>query len=189
VLRLRRHDGSDVWLSVSSRPVFEDGSGEPTGAVAWFRDVTEQRRTEAALAESDTRFRLLFDNTSDTVYFFDVETLEFVECNEATESMYGYTREQFLARDVMDVSAEPGATRDLIGRSYAGGTFTVPIRWHQHADGTVFPVSISAGASRPRPRCAANGTTAVPSSARCATASWRPTPSESSRRSTTSCAP
>ena len=146
VLQLRRGDGAEVWVSVSSRPVFEAGPGEATGAVAWFRDVTEQRRTETALAESDVRFRLLFDHTRDAVYFFDVETLGFVECNEATLGMYGYTREQFLARDVPDVSAEPGATRDLIGRSYAGGTFTIPLRWHQRADGTVFPVSISAGA-------------------------------------------
>ena len=146
VLQVGRSDGTHRWVSVNAQPVFEDGSGEPTGAVVRFRDITEQRETEAALAVADTRFRLLFDNTVDAVYFFDVETLDFIDCNEATERMYGYTREQLLARDVTDVSAEPGATRDLIGRSYDGGTFQIPIRWHRRADGRIFPVSISAGA-------------------------------------------
>ncbi len=64
-LRFRRKDGSYVWLEVSLQPYPEpDGR---TGAVGIMRDINDRVLVQQALAESEERYRLLADNSSDVV--------------------------------------------------------------------------------------------------------------------------
>jgi len=58
--RLRRADGSPIWVSISCRPMLGD-SGAPVGLLGLFSDITERKRSEAALRESEERFHTLVD--------------------------------------------------------------------------------------------------------------------------------
>ena len=58
--RLRRVDGSEVWVRISCMPV-TDVSGECTGLLGLFTDIRERRDTEKALRESEGRFRTMAD--------------------------------------------------------------------------------------------------------------------------------
>ena len=60
--RLRRHDGSAIWVSISCRPMCDD-SGEVTGLLGLFTDISEHKRAEAMLRESEERFRTMADTT------------------------------------------------------------------------------------------------------------------------------
>jgi PAS domain S-box-containing protein len=55
--RLRRKDGSELWVRLAATPLFED-NGEFDGALAMVCDITEHKRAEAELRESEERFRL-----------------------------------------------------------------------------------------------------------------------------------
>ncbi|HXF10048.1 MAG TPA: PAS domain S-box protein, partial [Desulfuromonadaceae bacterium] len=57
--RLRRGDGSPVWVSISCMPVSDDTGA--VGLLGLFSDITERKQAEAALREGEQRFRNLAD--------------------------------------------------------------------------------------------------------------------------------
>jgi PAS domain S-box-containing protein len=58
--RLRRGDGSPIWVSISCMLV-KDEDGAPAGLLGLFADISERKQAEASLRESEERFRLLAD--------------------------------------------------------------------------------------------------------------------------------
>jgi PAS domain S-box-containing protein len=104
-----------------------------------LRKILEARRAEQALRESEERYRLLFELESDAVFLLDAASLRFLAANQAACRLYGYSREEFLALRVPDISAEPEMTMQAIGQEVE----VVPLRWHRRKDGTTFPVEIT----------------------------------------------
>ena len=66
-----------------------------------FRDITEMKRAEKALRESEAKFRALAE-TSAAAIFIDRGT-RFMYVNSALEVITGYSREELLAMDLLDV--------------------------------------------------------------------------------------
>jgi len=63
--------------------------------------LVEARTKELKATES--RFRILFDDTPLPLFLYDVGTLQYIEVNAATVARYGYTREEFLSMKVTDI--------------------------------------------------------------------------------------
>ena len=55
-LRLRRADGSPMWVSLSTRPIVDD-AGRPTGALGMLTDINERRQAEERRAALETQLR------------------------------------------------------------------------------------------------------------------------------------
>jgi PAS domain S-box-containing protein len=73
------------------------------GLVAHCRDVSDRWRAEEDLRNSEKQYRLLFNGNPNPMWVFDLETLAFLEVNEAAIQHYGYSREEFLAMTIMDI--------------------------------------------------------------------------------------
>ena len=63
--------------------------------------LVEARTKELRATES--RFRILFDDTPLPLFLYDLATLQYIEVNDATVARYGYTREEFLSMKVTDI--------------------------------------------------------------------------------------
>ena len=116
------------------------GAG-PAHAVVAHENITERKRAEELLRDSEERYRGLFEVESDALFLVDRETGRFIDANPAAEKMYGFSRKDFLKLKAADVSSEPENTRKAISQ---GKTWT-PLCWHRRKDGTVFPVEIGGG--------------------------------------------
>jgi two-component system, cell cycle sensor histidine kinase and response regulator CckA len=86
-----RKDGSTFWAEVSASFLWSD-DGRPIGIIGVTRDITERRRAEAALRESQERYRALFDRSLDCVYLTDFEG-RFLDANQAALDLLGYQRD------------------------------------------------------------------------------------------------
>ena len=102
-------------------------------------------REHEALRESEERYRQLFEAESDAVFLIDNETGSILEANSAASAMYGYSRDELLARTNEDLSAEPEKTQAVtLGTPVvADRVITIPLRIHRKKDGSTFPVEIT----------------------------------------------
>lgn len=97
-----RKDGTRVTLEVNSTVIMKDG--EPTAVQGIARDVTDRRRADEALKESESRFRDLFENANDLIYTHDLQGY-FTSLNRAGERITGYSREEALTMQISQVVA------------------------------------------------------------------------------------
>ena len=91
--------------------------------------------------EADRRYRLLFDANPQPMWVFDVETLEFLGVNDAAIRRYGYSREEFLAMNIMDLHPTDDGSSLPMTTHPAAEQDTAFTR-HQRKDGTVMDVEV-----------------------------------------------
>ena len=78
----RSATGEDRWLDLIISPM-EDKLGETIGFRGLARDVTERKRFEEALRDSEARYSLLFESTPQPIWVYNEDTLAFLAVNEA----------------------------------------------------------------------------------------------------------
>jgi diguanylate cyclase (GGDEF)-like protein/PAS domain S-box-containing protein len=87
--RNRAKDGSHYWVQSTIVPVLDD-DGQPHQFIAIRTEITAHKRTEAQLAASESRFRRLFELSSDALLLLDVDQGCFVDANLAAARMLGF---------------------------------------------------------------------------------------------------
>lgn len=92
--RLCRADGSPIWVSISCMPV-QDDTGAPTALLGLFSDISERKRVEAALKESEERFRHMADTAPVMLWVTDAEK-QFTFVNKTWLDFTGRDLEQEL---------------------------------------------------------------------------------------------
>jgi two-component system, cell cycle sensor histidine kinase and response regulator CckA len=90
--QLRRKDNSVIWVSTNSK-ILKDEKGNFLGVEGLARDVSERKRAEEDLKESEERYRALFDRSFDCVYVNDFEG-NFIDANDTALNILGYDREE-----------------------------------------------------------------------------------------------
>ncbi|MEP6779017.1 MAG: ATP-binding protein, partial [Gemmatimonadaceae bacterium] len=97
-------------------------------------DTIEKRN--AAIAESERRYRLLFESNPVPMYAWDSETLQLVAANEAAQDRYGYTQKQFLQLSITDLLDPSEHQRFLDSRVAFDERRLQPMTWmHRTASG------------------------------------------------------
>jgi PAS domain S-box-containing protein len=89
--RLRGGQGAHLWAVAS--PLF-DREGRRCGAIEVIRDVTDHKRVEQALRESELKHRMLFETANDAILLMRQD--QFIDCNARALMMFGCRREQIV---------------------------------------------------------------------------------------------
>ena len=91
--QMRRHDGRLIWVRNTARTV-RDVDGKVLYYEGSLEDITERKRMEMVLRESEEKYRMLIDNMQDGVFVIQDEKMAFV--NEAFARMVGCTVEEII---------------------------------------------------------------------------------------------
>jgi diguanylate cyclase (GGDEF)-like protein/PAS domain S-box-containing protein len=104
------------------------------------RDITKRKQT----LESLKLFRLLVDQSNDTILVIDSETLRLIDVNARACSSLGYTREELLSMRVCDIdSAFDEPARAKTSESLRNSGFAIIQSIQRRKDGSTFPVEVS----------------------------------------------
>ena len=143
---LFRADGSRFPVEYSSYPILDEGSLR--GAVVVFSDTSGRKKMEAALRESEAKYRALFESVSEGVYQTSPSG-ELLRANKALVQMLGYESEfELRALDVHDLYVDPEDRKRLTALLEQDGTLREVDLELKRKDGSVVRVRENARAVR-----------------------------------------
>ena len=117
--RIIRKDGDIRWTRDYARPVLDEQTGRVVRIYGAVQDVSGRRQTEAALRESEERYRVVSSLISDFAYGFSIGpngelSREWV--TGAVTEMTGYTEEEFIAGGGWSAAADPADAEVVKGQ-------------------------------------------------------------------------
>ena len=138
-------DGKEIPIEILASTITVNGQEVTQGV---FRNISERKRIEKELYESEHKFRLLFDHSKDAMLLLDGKV--FFDCNKAAMEMMGCTtKEQMLSLHPAELSPEfqldgiPSSKKadKIIKEAFKNGA--VRFEWiHRKISGEDFPVEV-----------------------------------------------
>jgi len=115
---------------------------EPGRMAVFFTDITERKKAERTMRESEEKYRLLFSAEKDAILIVDHDTLQVVDANDAALELYGYSRDEMFSKFFSELHAvEDDVCIDAI-RANSQELITCT---HRRENGDEFPVEITSG--------------------------------------------
>ncbi len=140
--RCVKKSGEEIWISAIGSLI--EYQGKPAG-LGSFRDVTERRRAEEALRESEKKYRTLFEKANDAIFLVDAETGYVADANREAEQLLGRPREEILELHQSELHHPEQAEyhKEKFREHAAAGHASDFEAEVMRKDGTLVPVSIS----------------------------------------------
>jgi PAS domain S-box-containing protein len=138
-----RKDGSIVW-SEDHLSFLRDEAKKPVGIIALSRDITERKRADEALRESEEKHRLLFDSAGDAIFIHNAEA-QILAVNPLACNRLGYTHEHLMSMKISQVDSpgEAPYAPDRMARLMELGELAFETV-HQRSDGSLVPTDVIA---------------------------------------------
>ncbi len=102
--QVRRKDGSKIWVSVNVRAL-RDSNGRLIGFEGMAIDITERKRAEVALQESEIRFRSVEQSATDAIISAD-STGYIISWNKSAQTIFGYTEGEAVGKPLIILMPE-----------------------------------------------------------------------------------
>jgi len=143
VTRRLRKDGSEVDVSVSYS-IIRDPNGNADAIAGVYRDISEQKRRERLLEESEQRYKSLFEHNPDAVFSFDRDG-NITSFNARTSAISGYPPERLSGRSILSFChpEDVAGTSSLVGRALDGESVTYEVRILHHLTNDYFTMKVT----------------------------------------------
>lgn len=138
--------GHWIWAEVSMK--FHKNEHGEVEAIGVSRDIQERKvaeelreKIQAALVQSEARFKTLFYDNASVMYLIDAQTGAFVDANHAAFNFYGYCKEELLSKSITDVNLDIQNWKSKVSYLKSHGIGRFEFR-HSLADGETVDVEL-----------------------------------------------
>ncbi|MGO8945017.1 MAG: PAS domain S-box protein [Syntrophobacteraceae bacterium] len=141
--RFRRSDGGECWAKVSATAIRSD-DGRFMGSFAMLTDITESKRAEEEIRQSNAYLENILDNSPDAIAIVDKHG-RIIRWNKMAEDLYGYTFEEMNGKTGLDLYADKGQLEKMLVSLRREGSVK---KWEmrmERKDGSIAPFEISIG--------------------------------------------
>ncbi|MBW2608231.1 MAG: PAS domain S-box protein, partial [Deltaproteobacteria bacterium] len=107
-----RKDGTKRYIEASVS-LLKDAGDKPIGFRGIVRDVTERKKVEEALRESERKYRNIFENIQDVYYESTLEGI-ILEISPSIENVSKYTRKELIGKSAYDFYTNPEERDELL---------------------------------------------------------------------------
>ncbi|HEV8608976.1 MAG TPA: PAS domain S-box protein [Thermoanaerobaculia bacterium] len=121
-----------------------DEEATVVGVIGIAVDISEQRRAEVLLRDSEARYRLLFESNPSPMWVYDAETFAFLAVNHAAVRHYGYSREEFLSMKATEIRPPEEVPRWLEHVGKKTDVYGEGVWRHRKKDGTEIATEVMA---------------------------------------------
>lgn len=145
--RFVRKDGTYAYVEVVGARVTVDGR---QASLVFAHDISGRKRLERDIAESEEKFRTIFELADDAIFLADAVTGRIVDCNRKAELLIGRERAEIIGMRQTELHP-PGLGDRYAGyfRDYIATGKVVPEQMYAYRkDGTEVPIKISASLLR-----------------------------------------
>ena len=143
--RMQCKDGTIIDVVLSSTPL--DPTDLKAGVTFTCMDITERKRSEVKIRESEERYRLLFERAIDAIFVADPETGALLDMNRAAERLMGYSRQELVGKHQSIL--HPTEEKETYQRKFRQATLAAGREFHEmevvNRQGQRVPVEISSG--------------------------------------------
>ncbi len=139
-------DTGTFYFELTGSPL-RDSTGKIIAGVKVVRDITEIRRNEKALQESEKRYRSLFNQANDAIYLINPQTGKIIDCNKKAAEMDGYSIEEL--KEMTTVDLHPLDEQHIVLEKFKEVLEKGPVSCilglhHMRKDGRLVPIEINA---------------------------------------------
>jgi PAS domain S-box-containing protein len=143
---VNRKTGSEHWVYGRGELRFND-EGDPVLMIGTIQDITEKKKAELLLQETERTYSGLFHTVSDAIYIHKTDGI-FIDVNNGAIDMYGYPREELIGKTPADVGA-PGKNdmdriQGILKRVFETGKSEQFEFWGKRKNGEIFPKEVVA---------------------------------------------
>ncbi len=145
-VRMRHKDGRWIWVLDRGQVVEWGRDGKPLRMAGTHLDITERKKAENALRESEKALRTIFDNTHDAIFIHAVDG-KVLDVNRKMLELYRVTREQALRSSIAEDFSTPDnplhRLEDWWHRVLQGESLTFEWMAKRPNDGSRFDVEVA----------------------------------------------
>lgn len=140
-ITLKNRDGELIPCAISAKLYFSE-KGEPAKIIGAVRDISDRRKAEEVLRESESKYRNLVETASDGIFLID-ENGKIVDTNYSACKVLGYNKNEIIGREINFV--DPNFSIEQFLKFWEIGLNEQRIfeTSHLRKDGTFIPVEVS----------------------------------------------
>ncbi len=139
--------GKPRWILTSAAKILWQGR---LATLCLMTDITARKQAEAALVQAEEKFSTIYLQSPDIIWISELESGRFVDANDASERITGYTREEQIGKTSLDLGiwACPEDRATLIQTVREKGRIDWFETRHKRKNGEIFEVESSASTIR-----------------------------------------